>query len=89
MAETEIRALLVAFMLDTAVLAGVPLAVATITGFVVSALQAITQIQDQTLNQTIKIVAIAVCLLVFGNALVAPLLSSTEQLFTNFWAIGG
>lgn len=75
---------LIRFMIDTAILAGVPLAVATVAGLIISFVQAITQIQDQTLSQTIKIISIGVVLLVFGAALIAPLVSSTGDVFVNF-----
>ncbi|MEL6573716.1 MAG: flagellar biosynthetic protein FliQ [Pseudomonadota bacterium] len=84
MSIADFRTLLVTFMMDTVILAGIPLAVATLSGFVVSALQAVTQIQDQTLNQTIKIAVIVATLLAFGDALVMPLVRSTEQLFLSF-----
>lgn len=76
---------LVMFMIAVAVLAGVPLAVATVIGLIVSFFQAITQIQDQTLAQTAKIVAIAVTFLFLGGALVAPLLEGSILLFDTFW----
>ncbi|MGB0213677.1 efflux RND transporter permease subunit, partial [Algiphilus sp.] len=60
----------VVFMAAVAVLAGIPLAVATLAGVVISFLQAITQIQDQTLPQTVKIVAIALTFIVGSMPLV-------------------
>ena len=77
--------LTVTFMAAVAVLAGVPLAVATVVGLIVSFFQAITQIQDQTLAQTAKIVAIGLTFMILGGALVAPLLESTTLLFDTFW----
>lgn len=78
---------LVMFMTAVAVLAGVPLAVATVVGLVISFLQAITQIQDQTLSSTVKIVAIAATFLVIGGALVSPLVEGTILLFDTFWMV--
>lgn len=75
---------LIEFMLDAAILAGIPLAVATATGLIVSFFQAITQIQDQTLSQTIKITAIALVLLSMSSFLTGPLMSSTAALFDAF-----
>ena len=75
---------LYAFMLDTVVLAGVPLAVATACSLVVAIFQALTQIQDQTLAQTVKIVAITIVLLVFGSTLVSSLLTHSAMLFDEF-----
>ena len=88
MAESSFGAYLVTFMLNVVLLAGVPLAVATVAGLTVSIFQAVTQIQDQTLSQTVKIIAISVVLLVFGGALVGPLLQNTHELFSNFGTMG-
>jgi type III secretory pathway component EscS len=82
--DSSFATFLISFMMDVALLAGVPLAVATLFGLIVSFFQAITQIQDQTLGQTIKIVAITGVLLAFGAALAAPLLSSTKTVFETF-----
>lgn len=73
------------FMTAVAVLAGVPLAVATVVGLVVSFFQAVTQIQDQTIAQTVKIVAIAATFLIMGGTLVAPLIEGSVQIFDTFW----
>lgn len=75
---------LMEFLMGVVLLAGVPLAVATVSGLVVSFFQAITQIQDQTLSQTIKIAAIALVLLTLTPFLTGPLISSTRNLFDNF-----
>ena len=74
-------------MIAVAVLAGVPLAVATVVGLIISFLQAITQIQDQTLASTVKIVAIAATFLAVGGALVSPLMEATILLFDTFWMV--
>lgn len=76
---------LITFMTAVAVAAGIPLAVATVVGLVISFFQAITQIQDQTLGQTVKIVAIAFTFLVLGGTLAAPLLQASIQVFDTFW----
>jgi len=77
--------LLITFMASVAILAGIPLAIATMIGLLISFFQAITQIQDQTLAQTVKIVAIAMTFLVMGGALVAPLLEVSISVFETFW----
>jgi type III secretory pathway component EscS len=79
---------LVAFTLDASFLAGVPLAAATGCGLIISILQAITQIQDQSLAQTAKIVTIGFVLLSFGGWLVTPLVISSAVLFDTFATIG-
>ncbi|MEM6339686.1 MAG: flagellar biosynthetic protein FliQ [Pseudomonadota bacterium] len=82
--ETAFSSLLVTFMIDVAILAGVPLAIATLSGFVISFFQAVTQIQDQTLSQTVKITAVVLVLLIFGVRLSGPLMTSTTQVFEEF-----
>ncbi|GGG84109.1 flagellar biosynthetic protein FliQ [Salipiger pallidus] len=86
MSDTSFVGYLFSFMLDAAILAGVPLAVATLVGLIVSIFQAVTQIQDQSLSQTVKIAAIGAVLLAFGGVLVAPLMTDTQVLFDSFSA---
>lgn len=79
---------LVAFMIDTSLLAGVPLAAATACGLLISIIQAVTQIQDQSLSQTAKIATIGFVLMFFGGWLVTPLVNSSVTLFDTFASIG-
>lgn len=85
-ADTFIQ-FLVTFMTAVTVLAGIPLAVATVVRLVVSFFQAVTQIQDQTLAQTVKIVAIGLTFLLMGAALIGPLMEASERVFSTFWRI--
>ncbi len=71
-------------LFNAAILAGPPLFAATILGLIVAILQAVTQIQDQSLPQTIKITAIAFIMILFGALLTAPFFQVSEQLFSNF-----
>ncbi|MEO0330014.1 MAG: flagellar biosynthetic protein FliQ, partial [Pseudomonadota bacterium] len=59
-----------------------PLLVATAVAFIVGLLQAVTQIQEQTLPQTIKILVIGFVLIVFGSALTAPLYNASDEIFS-------
>jgi type III secretion protein S len=68
----------------TAIFVTPPLVVATAIAFFVGLLQAVTQIQEQTLPQTIKIFAIAAVLLFFGTALASPLYAASDKLFSSF-----
>ncbi len=61
-----------------------PLLIGTLVAFLIGLLQAITQIQEQTLPQTIKILVIGFVLIVFGGALTAPLYSASDEIFTTF-----
>jgi type III secretion protein S len=49
------------------VMSAPPLIIATIFGVAVSLIQAITQVQDQTLPYVVKLVAVAVTLAVLGR----------------------
>lgn len=61
-----------------------PLLIATIVAFIVGLFQAVTQIQEQTLPQTIKIFVICLVLIFFGGALSAPLYSVSDEIFSTF-----
>jgi type III secretory pathway component EscS len=79
---------LMAFTLDAMYLTVVPLGVATLVGLVISIVQAVTQIQDQTIAQTAKIAAICLTLVLFGSVLIGPLMTSSRQLFDTFATVG-
>ncbi len=61
-----------------------PLLLATAAAFVVGLLQAVTQIQEQTLPQTIKIFVIGFVLLAAGSMLAGPLYYTSDEIFSNF-----
>jgi type III secretion protein S len=60
------------------------LAVAAGVGLTVGLLQAVTQIQDQSLPQTMKLVAILVTIAIFGSALSTALVRETRSIFDSF-----
>lgn len=70
---------------NVAIFTGPPLLIATIVAFIVGLLQAVTQIQEQTLPQTIKIFVIALVLLSSGTMLAGPLYSLSDDIFSNFY----
>ena len=63
------------------------LGVAALVGLVVGLLQAVTQIQDQTLPLVMKLIAVLLVLSFVGPMLAAPLVRESEQLFTDFPAL--
>lgn len=65
-----------------------PLIVATLCGVTVSLLQAVTQIQDQTLPYVVKLVAVALTLMAMGRWISVELLQLTELSFTLVQAVG-
>jgi len=66
----------------------IPICVATVIGLVVSLLQALTQIQEQTLGFAVKLIAITLTLLVCSSWLGGQLLLYTQDIFGNFALLG-
>ena len=66
-----------------------PLIVSTVVAFLIGLLQAITQIQEQTLPQTVKILVIGFMLIVLGGVLSAPLYSASDEIFSRFHEYSG
>ncbi len=62
----------------------VPIVVATVIGIVVSLLQALTQIQEQTLGFAVKLIAISLTLLVCASWMGAEMLLYTQDIFNHF-----
>ncbi len=62
----------------------IPIAVATVIGILVSLLQALTQIQEQTLGFAVKLIAISITLLVCASWMGSTLLLYTQDIFDNF-----
>jgi type III secretion protein S len=64
-----------------------PLIVALVCGLIVGILQAATQIQDQTLPQTAKLLAVVAVFVFLSPLLASPLLEHARRLFTDFPAL--
>ncbi len=62
----------------------IPIVVATVIGIIVSLLQALTQIQEQTLGFAVKLIAISLTLLACASWLGSTLLLYTQDIFTHF-----
>ncbi len=82
----QIAAQLGKMLYITLIVSAPALIVAAIVGFVVALFQAVTQIQDQSLPQTAKIIAVALTLLIFGGALIVPLVNYSNDIFLNFYS---
>lgn len=65
------------------------LLIASVVGLIVGLLQAVTQIQDQTLPLAVKLIAVILSLVFMGPLLVGPLLEHTRQVFTDFPSLTG
>lgn len=68
----------------TMILSMPPIIVASIVGIVVSLIQALTQVQEQTLSFAIKLVAVAVTIVAMSGLLGAQMLNYTLKLFNEF-----
>ena len=79
---------LYAILQDAALMVSVPLIAAMIVGFVIGLFQAVTQLQEQTLPQSMKLFVVALILIFFGGALAAPLYATTRSLFDTFYLYG-
>ena len=62
----------------------IPIIVATVVGLIVSLLQALTQIQEQTLGFAVKLIAISLTLLVCASWMGSSLLLYTQDIFAHF-----
>jgi type III secretion protein S len=59
------------------------LGVAAGIGFLVALIQAVTQIQDHTLPQVVKLVAVLLTLLLLGPWMAEPIIAEAQQIFTD------
>jgi type III secretion protein S len=69
------------------ILCGPILAVAAIAGLMMGLLQAVTQIQDQTLPQIVKILVVSATVFFLGFRLSSPLMEFSRDIFNNFHTI--
>ena len=65
----------------------IPIIVATVIGLIVSLLQALTQIQEQTLGFAVKLIAISLTIMASASWLGAQLLTYTQEIFLKFATI--
>lgn len=64
-----------------------PILVASVVGIAVSLIQALTQIQEQTLSFAIKLIAVALTIAAMAGILGAEMLNFTLKLFDDFPSI--
>ncbi len=76
-------------MILVMVLSMPPIVVASLVGIVVSLLQALTQVQEQTLSFAIKLIAVALTLAAMAGILGSEMLNFTIELFETFPGIVG
>lgn len=70
------------------VMSAPPLIVATLLGVSVSLLQAITQVQDQTLPYVVKLMGVAITLAVLGRWFTVELMKVAELVFSLIPNVG-
>jgi type III secretion protein S len=65
-------------------ISGPVLLVAVAIGFTIGLLQAVTQIQDQTLPQAVKLLTVLVLIIIFGGAMAQLVWQQALIAFTEF-----
>jgi len=81
MTDTTVVEIGLAALVVGAKLAAPVLVVALVVGFVVSLFQSVTQMQDAALGFVPKLVAVAVCLVLFGSWMITQITVFTTQLY--------
>lgn len=73
------------------ILSAPPILVSLFFGIIVAIFQAATQIQEQTLSFTIKLVAVVLTLMLLGGWLGAQIMTFAANIFSNFaiWSLSG
>ena len=69
----------------TLIVSSPALVLAAVLGFTIALIQAVTQIQDQSLPQTIKLIVVGVFILSLGGAFIAPLVEYSRDVFLYFY----
>ena len=77
--DFAIRTLLIVLRLSM-----LPIVVATVIGLLVSLLQALTQVQEQTLGFAVKLIAVSITLLLASQWMIGEISLFTQDIFTRF-----
>jgi type III secretion HrpO family protein len=91
MFRTQVIQLAYQGLLLILILSAPPILISMFFGLLVAIFQAATQIQEQTLSFTIKLVAVVLVLMLMGGWLGAQIMTFASYIFLNFprWSIGG
>jgi len=84
MFANEIYQLSYQALLMILILSGPPILISMAFGLFVAIFQAATQIQEQTLSFTVKLIAVIVTLLLLGGWLGSQILQFANTIFQNF-----
>ena len=89
MTRTHVVQLAYQGLLLILILSAPPILVSMFFGILVAIFQAATQIQEQTLSFTIKLVAVTLTLMILGGWLGAQIMTFSMNIFTHFpeWVI--
>lgn len=89
MFQTQVVQLAYQGMLLILILSAPPILVSMFFGIIVAIFQAATQIQEQTLSFTVKLVAVTLTLMLLGGWLGAQIMSFANDIFINFpqWSV--
>jgi type III secretion HrpO family protein len=85
MFSAEIYQLSYQALLMILILSGPPILISMVVGLFVAVFQAATQIQEQTLSFTVKLIAVIGTLLLMGGWLGGQILQFTNTIFENFY----
>ena len=89
MFHAEIVQLAYRALLLILILSGPPIIISMIFGLTVAIFQAATQIQEQTLSFTVKLVAVIMTLFIMGGFLSGQIVQFANSIFMNFhkWSL--
>jgi len=85
MFQTQLIQLAYQGLLMILLLSAPPVLISLIFGLVVAIFQAATQIQEQTLASTVKLVAVTLVLMIMGGWVGAQIMTFSQNIFDNFY----
>lgn len=85
MFQAEVYQLSYQALLLILILSGPPILISMTLGLMVAIFQAATQIQEQTLSFTIKLVAVILTLMLMGGFLSGQIVQFANVIFANFY----
>jgi type III secretion HrpO family protein len=85
MFESQVYQLSYQALLLILILSGPPILISMTFGLVVAIFQAATQIQEQTLSFTVKLVAVILTIMLMGGFLSGEIVQFATLIFTNFY----
>lgn len=91
MFQTQVTQLAYQGLLLILILSAPPILISLFFGIMVAIFQAATQIQEQTLSFTIKLIAVVLTLILMGGWLGSQIMSFAMNIFTHFpqWSLSG